>query len=61
MTGAYTSVLGMDKDIIIKRFTTGLPQRFEPADGGAQLNGVIIDIDDNGDALDITRINITDF
>ena len=24
-------------------------------------NGVIIDIDDNGDALDITRINITDF
>lgn len=61
MTGAYTSVLGMDKDIILKKFTTGLPMRFEPADGGAQLNAVFIDINDNGEAENIERINITDF
>lgn len=60
MTGAYTSVLGVDKDIIIKKFVTGLPQRFEPADGKAQLNAVIININ-NGKSESIERINITDF
>ena len=61
MTGAYTSVLGVDKDIILKRFLTGLPQRFEPADGCALLNAVAIDADESGHAISITRINITDF
>ncbi len=58
MTGAYTSVIGMDKEIILKRFTTGMPQRFEPAEGSGQLNGVIITTDANGKAESIERINI---
>ena len=58
MTGPYTSVIGMDKEIILKRFTTGMPQRFEPADGSGQLNGVIIATDANGKAESIERINI---
>lgn len=60
MTGAYNSVLGMDKDIILKRFTMGLPQRFEPADGAAQLNGVIITTTPDGKAESIERINIVE-
>ena len=58
MTGAYNSVLGMDKDIILKRFTLGLPQRFEPADGPAQLNAVLITTAADGSAESIERINI---
>ena len=62
MTGAYYSVLGMERKIIIERFRTHLPQRFELADGAAQLNGVVVDIDDeSGHALEIQRINLTDF
>ncbi|MDR2488125.1 MAG: YmdB family metallophosphoesterase [Desulfovibrio sp.] len=39
------SIIGMDKEVIIKRFVTGLPQSFKLAKGSASLNGAIIDID----------------
>jgi len=47
MTGpADNSIIGVDKDIILKKFLTGLPQRFEVAKTQkAQLNAVIIEID----------------
>jgi len=62
MTGAYFSVLGMERDIIINRFTTHLPQPFELADGGAQFNGVVVDVDtESGKAIEIERIYMTDF
>lgn len=62
MTGAYYSVLGMERKVIVDRFVTHLPQRFEIADGAAQLNGVVVNIDVyTGKALEITRIFMTDF
>ena len=33
MTGPYDSVIGVEKDIIIKRFVDGLPAKFETAKG----------------------------
>jgi len=45
MTGAYDSVIGVDKDIIIKRFLTGMTERFEPGRGDAQFHGVMVDIE----------------
>lgn len=47
MTGPCHSVLGVKHDIIIKKFLTNMPHRFEVATGDTQLNAVIIDIDDN--------------
>lgn len=47
MTGPYDSILGVEKDIIIKKFLTQMPERFEVAKGDVQFNAVIIDIDDN--------------
>lgn len=47
MTGPYDSILGVDKDIIIQKFLTGRPARFEVAAGPAQMEGVIIDVDDD--------------
>lgn len=62
MTGAYHSVLGMEKNIIVERFLTGLPQKFELAEGGAQFNGVIMDIDEkSGKCLKIERLSFKDF
>ncbi len=46
MTGPYISVLGTDKDIIIERFLTGLPNKFRVAEGNGQFCGCIFTIDD---------------
>jgi metallophosphoesterase (TIGR00282 family) len=56
MTGSYESVIGVDKDLIIRRFLTSLPARMEPANGGVELHSVIIDVDEEtGKALSIRR------
>jgi len=58
MTGAYVSVLGMDKDIILDRFVNSIPCRFEIAQGKGQFNGCIFDIDENGKCTAVERIFI---
>ena len=45
MTGVIDSCLGVKKDIIIRRFMTKLPERFETAQGDCKLDCVIFDID----------------
>ncbi|MFH1453066.1 MAG: TIGR00282 family metallophosphoesterase [Armatimonadota bacterium] len=59
MTGPIDSVIGVEKDIIINKFLTTMPSRFEVAKGPAQLEGVIIRINDaTGKAESIERICI---
>jgi metallophosphoesterase (TIGR00282 family) len=56
MTGAYESVIGVDRDLIIRRFLTSMPARMEPATGGVELHSVILDVDEqSGKALSIRR------
>lgn len=57
MTGPRDGVIGMDRERILERFLTALPVRFEVASGPAQLNAVVVDIDeDTGKARRIERI-----
>ena len=42
----YHSVIGVDTEIILKRFLTALPVRMEAAKGGVELHSVILDVDD---------------
>ncbi len=57
MTGPYDSVIGVDKDIILRRFLTGLPGRMEAAKHSVELHGVVIDADEGtGQARSIERI-----
>jgi metallophosphoesterase (TIGR00282 family) len=57
LTGPIDSVIGVDKDLAIQRFLTGMPNRFEPARGRARLQGAVIRIDpETGRALAIERI-----
>ena len=57
MTGPMTSVIGMRCDIVVPRFLSLLPSRFEVADGDAQLCGVLVDVDAaTGLATEIRRI-----
>jgi hypothetical protein len=47
MTGDYDSIIGMQKDEPMRRFTSGIPStRFEPALGVATLSGVAVETDD---------------
>ena len=59
MTGPKKSVIGMNLDASIKRFTTSLPERYKVAEGEAMFNACIFDIDDeNCRTTNITRINL---
>ena len=57
MVGPYRSILGLDPDRILQRFMTGLPVKWQPAEGKCMLNGVVITLDtSDGRALKIQRI-----
>jgi metallophosphoesterase (TIGR00282 family) len=45
MTGSADSVIGMDKEAILERFLTQLPQKYEVAKGNVEVQGVRITID----------------
>jgi metallophosphoesterase (TIGR00282 family) len=45
MTGPYDSVVGMRKDIAIKRFTMQTPYKYEMANEDVRLSGVFLKID----------------
>jgi 2',3'-cyclic-nucleotide 2'-phosphodiesterase len=57
MCGVVDSVIGMDVSNVLARFRTGLPNRFQVAEGRARLCGVLIDLDEvSGRARKITRV-----
>jgi metallophosphoesterase (TIGR00282 family) len=59
MTGPYRSVIGVDTEIILQRFLSGLPVRMEAARHGAELHSVIVDVDEEtGKARAIRRHTI---
>src|SRR5207302_4366366 len=60
MTGPHDSVIGVRTDLILRRFTTQMPVRFEPADGDVRLEGVVIDAGQDGRATAIETIRLTE-
>ena len=59
MTGPSESVIGVDKDIIVRRFLTALPQKFETARRHPQFQAVVVETDPGtGRSLSITRLDL---
>jgi hypothetical protein len=59
MCGPFDSVIGMEKETVIRGFITQLPRQFEVAQENVVLQGVIADIDEeNGKAKAIRRLRI---
>jgi hypothetical protein len=59
MTGPYTSVIGVEKQIILQRFLTQMPVRMEAARHGAELHAVIVGVDEStGLATSIKRYTV---
>src|SRR6266404_581163 len=60
MTGPYDSVIGVEKDLVLQRFLTGMPMRWEAAKGDPRLCGVWIDCDERtGRATSIERLMLS--
>ena len=59
-TGPHDGVLGREVEPVIRRFITGMPQRFDVAKNRVMLHGCLIRIDDaTGHALSIQRVSET--
>ncbi|MEW5701219.1 MAG: TIGR00282 family metallophosphoesterase [Candidatus Zixiibacteriota bacterium] len=59
MTGPHDSVLWVRPQDAIKRFLTGLPHKFQMADGDIKMCGVVVDIDESsGRARSIERFRL---
>lgn len=59
MTGPFDSVIGINKETIIERFLTQMPNKFDLAKNDIRMQGVIVDIDaENGKAKAIERVSV---
>jgi 2',3'-cyclic-nucleotide 2'-phosphodiesterase len=57
MSGPYDSVIGVDKDLVLQRFLTNMPGKFEAAKGNAKMCAALIACDaETGRATSIQRI-----
>jgi len=56
MTGPRESVIGVERDLAIRRFLTQTPVKFETAQGDPWLNGVVIEAGDDGHATSIEQV-----
>jgi metallophosphoesterase (TIGR00282 family) len=60
MVGPRDSILGVRADVIVDKFRTGMPKRFEVADGQVVFGSVLIDADEaTGNARSIERVDRT--
>ena len=58
MTGPYDSVIGMEVEGVLSKFLTGMPRRFQVADGDPRLSGLVIDLDERtGKARFVQRVH----
>ena len=58
MVGPRDGCIGMDKDVVLQRFLTGMPNRFQVASGPVTFNSVLVTISTStGRAASIQRVD----
>jgi metallophosphoesterase (TIGR00282 family) len=59
MTGPHDSVIGVEAELAIRRMRTGLPVRFQTAQGGVRIEGALIECDaETGKASSIEAVRV---
>ena len=58
MTGPHDSVIGVRAELAIERMRTGLPVRFQPAEDGVRIEGVVVECDADGRATDCRALRV---
>ncbi len=57
MSGPYDSIIGVEKELVLHRFRTGMPGKFEAAKGNPKMCAALVSCEPNtGRALRIQRI-----
>ncbi len=57
MSGPYDGIIGVEKDLVLHRFLTGMPGKFEAAKGNPRMCGALVECDpQTGRASRIQRI-----
>lgn len=57
MTGPYEGIIGVDREIVINKFLTHMPLKFEVAKGEVQFNAIYAEVDEKcGKTTNIQRI-----
>lgn len=61
MTGPYDSVIGVEKDTVLRKFKTSIGSKMEAAKGMVELRAVVIAVDPaTGKATSIKRLTVRD-
>jgi metallophosphoesterase (TIGR00282 family) len=61
MTGPYDSCIGVEKEVVIARFVSGMPNRFETAKNDPRLAAAVVDVDpETGRARAIERMLLSE-
>jgi metallophosphoesterase (TIGR00282 family) len=58
MTGPHDSVIGVKAELATQRMRTGIPVRFEPAEGGVRIEGVLVECDQDGRARSCEPVRV---
>ncbi len=58
MTGPHDSVIGVKTEQAIQRMRTGMPVRFETAEGGLRLEGALVECDESGRATSCEAVRV---
>jgi metallophosphoesterase (TIGR00282 family) len=58
MTGPHDSVIGVKAHLAIQRMRTGIPVRFETAEGGVRIEGALVECNEDGLATAIEPVRV---
>jgi metallophosphoesterase (TIGR00282 family) len=58
MTGPHDSVIGVKAELAIQRMRTGVPVRFETAEGDVRIEGLLVECGPDGRALSCEAIRV---
>ena len=58
MTGPHDSVIGVEAELAIRSMRTGMPVRFETAQGGVRIEGVLVECDADGRATRCETVRV---
>ena len=59
MTGPHDSVIGVRAELAIQRMRTGMPVRFEPAEGDVRIEGALIECGPDGRATRCETVRVS--
>jgi metallophosphoesterase (TIGR00282 family) len=58
MTGPHDSIIGVEAELVLHRFRTGMPIRFQPAEGDVRIEGALVECGEDGRATRCEAVRV---